>query len=173
MAVVTKRIEPHRRLGLSSTPSIQAAQVASAAYKKGDPVYISASGYVTASPVASVSSHSAIDTAAGDITGFVQEDGANSASNTSKVGVTPALPGMMFKGQLIDTTTGALATVAQTDLGANMGLAKLSGDTHYGVDKGTASNRDCVQVLELIDAVGTSGGQVGFIVRDTWNTMRL
>lgn len=173
MAVVTKRIEPHRRLGLSSTPTLRAAQAASSSYKKGDPVYIAADGFVTASPTASVSSHAAIDTAAGDITGFVQEDGANSASDTSKVGIIPALPGMIFKGQLIDTTTGALATIAQTDLGANMGLAKLSGDTHYGVDKGTASSRDCVQVVELIDAVGTSGGQVGFIVRDTWNTMRL
>lgn len=173
MAVVTKRIEPHRRLGLSSTPSIQAAQKASSSYKKGAPVYIDGSGYVAASPVASVSSHSAIDTAAADIVGFVQEDGANSASNTSKVGITPALPGMMFKGQLIDTTTGALASLAQTDLGAAMGLAVLSGDTHYGVDKGTASSRDCVLVVELIDAVGTSGGQVGFVVRDTWNQLRL
>ena len=173
MANVTKRIEHHRRLGLSSTPSIQAAQKASAAYKKGAPVYIDTNGYVAAAPIASVSSHSAIDTAAGDIMGFAQEDGAASASNTSKVGVTPAVPGMMFKGQLISTSTGALATIAQTDLGAAMGLAKLSGDTHYGVDKGVASSRDCVVVMELIDAVGTVGGQVGFMVRDTWNPMRL
>lgn len=173
MATVTKRIEPHRRLGLSSTPSIQAAQKASSSYVKGDPVYIDSSGYVAASPTASVSSSDAIDTADADIFGFVQEDGANSASNTSKVGVTPALPGMTFKGQLIDTTAASLASLAQTDLGAKMGLAKLSGDTHYGVDKGTASSRDCVLVIELIDPVGTSGGQVGFVVRDTWNQARL
>jgi len=173
MATVTKRIEPHRRLGLSSTPSLQVAQKASAAYKKGAPVYIDGDGYLAASPIASVSSSSAIDTAAADIIGFVQEDGAADASNTSKVGVTPALPGMTFKGQLINTATPGLATIAQTDLGAAMGLAKLSGDTHYGVDKGTASSRDCVIVTELIEAVGTSGGQVGFMVRDTWNQMRL
>ena len=173
MATVTKRIEPHRRLGLSSTPILQIAQVASASYVKGAPVYIDSDGYLAASPTASVSSADAIDTAAADIFGFVAEDGANSASNTSKVAVIPALPGMIFKGQLISTTSAALATSAQTDVGAAMGLAKLSGDTHYGVDKSTASSRDCVLVVELIDPVGTSGGQVGFMVRDTWNQARL
>jgi hypothetical protein len=52
-----------------------------------------------------------------------------------------------------------------------MGLAKLSGDTHYGVDKGTASSRDCVTVLELIDPSGTCGGLVGFVVRAGWRQL--
>jgi len=170
MATVTKRIEPHRRLGLSSTPTLQIAQAASLAAVKGAPVQIT-SGYINVCDTASVSSADQVKPAAsGDyLLGFLQEDGAGSASNTSKVGVTPALPGMIFKGQLIDNSTGALVTLVQaTHLGAKAGLAKLSGDTHYGVDMSPASSADCVTVVELIDAIGTSGGQVGFVVNASW-----
>jgi hypothetical protein len=170
MAIVTKRIEPHRRLGLSSTPTIQAAQAASLAAIKGAPVQIT-SGYINVCDTASVSSSSQVKPAGtGDrILGFLQEDGAASASNTSKVGVTPALPGMVFKGQLINSSTGALVDLVQaTHLGAKYGLAKLSGDTHYGVDANPASSADCVTIVELIDAIGTSGGQVGFVVNASW-----
>lgn len=172
MSTVTKRIEPHRRLGLSSTPSLQIAQAASLTAKKGAPVYIDSSGYIAASPTDSVSSNACVQAAAtGAIIGFLQEDGASDANNTTKVGVIPALPGMMFKGQLINSASGSLTASAQTDVGAAMGLAKLSGDTHYGVDKGIQSSRDCVQVFELIDPVGTSGGQVGFVVRAGWRQL--
>jgi hypothetical protein len=176
MAVVTKRIEVHRRLGLNATPTMQIAQYATSTYVKGAPVYISG-GYLVASPLDSVGTCSLIGTAAGDISGFVQEDGAASGSDASKVGMTPAIPEVTFKGQLIDSTgdsnAGALATIEQTDLGAHMGLGKCSGDTHLGVDKGIAGSRDCVIVTELIDPVGTVGGLVGFVIRDTWNTWRL
>jgi hypothetical protein len=172
MASVTKRIEPHRRLGLNATPSLQIAQVAGLTAVKGAPVYIDSNGYIAASGTDSVSSNSAVQAAAStSIVGFLQEDGASDSSNTSKVGVTPALPGMMFKGQLLDSSSGSLTASAQTDVGANMGLAVLDGDTHYGVDKGIASSRDCVTVLELIDASGTCGGLVGFVVRAGWRQL--
>lgn len=98
------------------------------------------------------------------------EDGS-STSDTNKRGIVPALPGMMFKGQLVDSSSGSLTASAQTDVGAAMGLALLSGDTHYGVDKGIQSSRDCVQVLELIDDAGTCGGLVGFVVRAAWRQL--
>ena len=178
MATVTKRIEPHKRLGLSSTPTIQIEQKASSTFVKGAPVYIDSTGYLTSSPVDTLSSsHSAIQAAAAEIIGFAQEAGANSASNTTKVGVIPALPGMTFKGQLISTTdsssAGGLHAIEQTHLGGTYGLAKLSGDTHYGVDVDFASSRNAVVITELIDAVGDSGGQVAFIVRAGWRQLDL
>jgi hypothetical protein len=174
MPQVTKRIEPHRRLGLSSTPTIRHNQKASAAYIKGAPVYIDSNGFVAACTVDTVSANSCIKAAASQsILGFAQEAGASSASDTSKVGVTPALPGMMFKGQLVDSTSNAIVASQMTDVGANMGLCLISGDTMYGVDKGVASSRDCVQVLELIDDSGTTGGQVGFVVRAGWRQLDL
>jgi hypothetical protein len=100
----------------------------------------------------------------------MQEDGS-SASDTNKRSVTPALPGMMFKGQLVNSATAVLAVSAQTDVGAAMGLCLISGDSYYGVDKGVASSRDCVNVLELIDDVGTCGGLVGFVVRAGWRQL--
>ena len=172
MAVVTKRIEPHRRLGLSSTPTIQAAQAASLGAVKGAPVQIT-SGYINVCDTASVSSSSQVKpVGSGDyILGFLQEDGASSASNTSKVGVIPATDQQMFKGQLMDSSTGALVTVAQTHLGTKCGLGVLSADTHYAVDVSPASSADMLTIVELIDAVGTSGGQVGFIVNANWRQL--
>lgn len=169
MATVTKRIEPHRRLGLSSTPTIQAAQAASLSAVKGAPVQIT-SGYINVCDTASVSSSSQVKpVGSGDyILGFLQEDGAGSASNVSKVGVIPCIPGMLFKGQLMDSSTAGLVTIAQTHLGTKCGLGVLSADTHYAVDVSPAASADCLTIVELIDAIGTSGGQVGFMVNANW-----
>jgi len=178
MPTVVKRIEPHRRLGLSSTPTLRIAQKASSTFIKGAPVYIDSTGYITSTPVDTLtSSHSAVQAAAAEILGFAQEAGANSASDTSLVGVTPALPGMLFKGQMMSTTdssnSGALKTTTQTMIGGNYGLAKLSGDTNYGIDADLASSRDAVTVVEAIDAIGTSGGLMGFVVRAGWRQLDL
>jgi hypothetical protein len=151
---------------------MQIAQLASTAFIKGAPVYIDGNGFLAPSTTASIGAHVGISTATAIISGFAQEAGAGSASNTSKVGMIPLVPGMTFKGQLIDTVASGLGTIEQTDLGAHMGLALLSGDTLYGVDKTTTGSTDCLIVTELIDPVGTVGGMVGFVVRDTWNTWR-
>jgi hypothetical protein len=171
MAKVTKAISPHRRLGLSSTPSLQIAQVAGLVAKKGAPVYIDGNGFI-ASSLATGTEVMAVATG-GLVLGFLQEDGASDSSNTSKVGVTPALPGMSFKGQLIEVTTGSLHVIEQTDLGASGGLAKLSGDTHFGVNVVPGTSRDVVVINELIDPVGTIGGLVGFYVRAEFRQMDL
>jgi hypothetical protein len=170
MATVTKRIEPHRRLGLSSTPSLQIAQKAGLTAKKGAPVYIDSSGYI-ASSLTSGTNAEIEPAGSGYIVGFLEEDGASDSTNTSKVGVVPALPGMMFKGQLIEVTTGSLHAIAQTDLGANLGLGKISGDTHFGVVGDPTSSKEAVKCVELIDPVGTAGGLVGFIVRAAWRQL--
>jgi hypothetical protein len=171
MATVTKRLEPHRRMGLSTTPSLVAAQASAATFVKGAPVNIT-SGYIAAASTTSVNSHSVVTKSAKTVLGIAAEDAT--ASDTSKLGVVPALPGMLFKGQVIDITAssnaGALATLAQTHLGAKAGLAVMSGDTHYGVDVGSTSYQ-IVQIVELIDAVSTSGGLVGFVVLQAYRGM--
>jgi hypothetical protein len=164
-------------LGLNATPTLQVAQVTAASFKKGAPVYLTG-GYLNPTTTDSISSsHIAVTAAAAVILGFVQEDGAADASNLSKVGVIPAVPGMIFKGQLISTTdsssAGGLHAIEQAHLGTNVGLAVLDGDTHYGVDVDLASSRDPVTIVELIDPVGTVGGQVGFVVRAGWRQMSL
>ena len=50
-------------------------------------------------------------------------------------------------------------------------LGKLSGDTHYAVDVSPAASADCITIVELIDDIGTSGGQVGFIVKAPWRQL--
>jgi hypothetical protein len=172
MAAVTKRIAPHRRLGLSSTPSLRIAQKDGLTSIKGAPVRIDSSGFVAS--CITTGTHSEIEgTATGHIIGFLQEDGASDSSNNSKVGVTPALPGMMFKGQFVEITTGSLKATVQTAVGSKAGLAKLSGDTHFGVVITPTASYDCVLILELIDPVGTVGGQVGFVVRAAWRQLDL
>jgi hypothetical protein len=71
----------------------------------------------------------------------------------------------------MDSSGAALVTLAQTHLGTSVGLGLLSGDTHYGVDVSPAASADCVTIVELIDAVGTVGGQVGFIVKALWREL--
>jgi hypothetical protein len=157
-------------LGLAAIPTIRQLQVSTASPpKKGAPAYGDGNGYIAATAgTVSVSSHTVIGAAgASDILGFLEEDGA--ISTASEIGVVPAIPGQIFEGNLVDTTIAlCAATIAQTDLFAHMGLAKPSGETHYGVDKGIASSRDCVQVVGFTDPVNTVNGRVKFVVRAGW-----
>ena len=173
MATVTKRIEPHRRLGLSSTPMMNIEQATSFTGKKGEPVFIDGSGQIRASETTGTTTGYQIAqvSESGLIAGFLTEDGAS--GDSVKIGFVPALPGMMFKGQLVETTTGSLHVLAQTDVGASMGLVKFSGDTHYGVNSTPGSGNECVKVVELIDTVGTTGGMVGFVVNAEWRQLDL
>lgn len=173
MATVVKRIEPHRRLGLSSTPMMNIEQATSYTGKKGDPVFIDSSGQVRASETTGTTTgyQIAAPSESGLIAGFLAEDGASGPSN--KIAFIPALPGMMFKGQLCETTTGSLHVLAQTDVGASAGLVKFSGDTHWGVNVTPGSGNECVKIVELIDAVGETGGMVGFVVNAEWRQLDL
>lgn len=171
MPIVTERIRPHKRLGLSSTPTMSAPQVAGLTAQQGTPIHI-ASGYVTATPTDDLSSRFAVQAATdAAIMGFLCEDGASDSSDTSDITFVPALENITFKGQLINSISGTLAVCQGSDVGLNAGLAHLTGDTHYGVDKGFSTSRDCVMITELIDASGTCGGLVGFVVRADWRQM--
>ncbi len=163
MALVNIKIRPHRRLGLNATPTIREAQASSGTFVQGAPVNFQ-SGYITACATQSADGNGlAVDVSTG-VLGIADEPAT--ASDVSKVCVTPALPGMLFRGQLITSeTTAALVALAQTHVGAIAALTDVTRDTHYGVDIGASaiSGEPCVKIVELIDAVGTSGGEVGFV----------
>lgn len=154
-------------MGLNTHPVLVAAQGSADTFVAGDPVEFD-SGYVGAADTTAVASvGDSVDVSAG-IIGFAAEDAAS--SSTAKVGVHVATPQTMFKGQLITSeTTPALVTIAQTHLGATAAITKLDTDSVYAVDVGSTavSQEPAVKIVELIDAVGTSGGEVGFIVLQT------
>ncbi len=162
MALVNIKIRPHRRLGLNATPTIRAAQASGGTFVQGAPVNIQ-SGYITAMATQSVTTGVAVDVSTGML--GIADEPATSGS-VAKLCVTPALPGMMFRGQLITSeTSAALVAIAQTHLGAIASLTLVTSDTHYGVDIGATAiaAEPCAKIVELIDAVGTSGGEVGFV----------
>ncbi len=166
MALVNIKIRPHRRLGLNATPTIREAQASAGTFVQGAPVNFQ-SGYITACATQSVTTGAAVDISTG-VLGIADEPAT--ASDVSKVCVTPALPGMMFRGQLITSeTTAALVALLQTHIGALAALTLVTSDTHYGVDIGATAiaAEPCVKIVELIDAVGTSGGEVGFVFLQT------
>lgn len=174
MAQAKVRIMPFSHMGLSSTPSFVGKQKASSSYVAGAPVYIDGSGYIAAmTTTASQGVSSALTTAkksASTMLGFVAQDGLNSASKTSDVGVHVALEGMEFIGHLISATSASSnAKLAQTDLGANLPIAKHDSDTHWGICKQTSSissASSCATgtVTRLIDAVSTVNGRVAFVI---------
>ena len=163
MALVTIKLRPHRKLGMNATPTIREAQASAGTFVQGAPVNFQ-SGYIAACATQAVAGNgAAVDVSTG-VLGIADEPAAS--SDVSKVNVTPALPGQMFRGQLITSeTTAALVTLAQTHIGALAALTLVTSDTHYGVDIGATAigAEPCVKIVELIDPIGTSGGEVGFV----------
>jgi len=171
MAQAKTRIMPFSHMGLSSTPRMVGPQKASSSYKQGAPVIVDANGYVASPSTTSstgASSKLTVVTKAKKITGFVAEDGANSASKTSDVGLVRAQEGVEFIGHLISATSpSSNAKVAQTDLGALYPLAKHASDSHWGICKQTSSISSVASVVSgrvtrLIDDIGTVNGRVAF-----------
>jgi hypothetical protein len=158
-------------MGLNSTPTRSVAQVSAGTAALGDPIYIDASGYLAASATTSASSSAVVvnASASAQIAGFLGE--AMAASSTSDVTYTPALAGVIFQANLSDEagSPSSNAAIAQTDLGANMAIGKVSGDSVYSLIKSdsTASVQSAI-VVGFIDAVGTAAGRVEFVVREAW-----
>lgn len=174
MAQAVIPIRPSKTMGLNSTPTLSAAQVSAGVAVVGDPVYIDSNGYLAASVTASASSSAVVvaKSASAQIAGFLGE--AMAASSTNAVTYTPALPGVVFQANLTDEagSPSSNATIAQTDLGATMAIGKANGDSVYSLVKSdsTASVQSAV-VVGFIDAVGTAGGRVEFVVREAWRQL--
>ena len=86
--------------------------------------------------------------------------------NDGTMGLHEAVDSTIFIGVLGGSTTDADGTIAQTMLGAIMGLTKDAGNGFWYVDadKVTVATGACVQITDLIDPVGTLHGRVGFKV---------
>lgn len=158
---------------------------ASETFKIGTPVrVIAADGMLAESPAI-------VDNSA-PIAGFSQEPGANLTTegtpktltygsvqnqssavlipvgappNDGKCGVNLAVDNTWFLGS-IDVSGAGSDLIAATDLGLIFGLTKDAGNGFWYVDKtktatGTGA---CVEIMELIDAVGTQWGKVLFRV---------
>lgn len=69
-----------------------------------------------------------------------------------------------FVGTLGNSGTAANATLAVTMRGSIFGLTKDAGNNFWYVDQNitTAAGGACVEIVELIDAVGTLNGRVEF-----------
>jgi len=86
--------------------------------------------------------------------------------NDGTVGLVKASDTNIFIGLEGGSTTDADGTIAATDLGAIFGLTKDATTGFWYVDKDitTTAGGACVEVVELIDAVGTLHGRVAFKV---------
>ena len=155
-------------------------------FKIGTPVQVQASdGMVIENPAIT-------DAASAVIAGFAQEPGANLTTegtpktltygsvqnqssavlipvgaplNDGRVGVNIARDTTQFKGS-IDVSGAGSDLIAAADLGLIFGLTKDAGNGFWYVDKtktatGTGA---CVEIMELLDAVGTQWGKVLFRV---------
>ena len=165
MATVNKKLRPHRRLGLHSTPTMALPQKSDQTFVQGAPVNLNASGEVIACATQSVTTGDAVDVSE-QLIGIAGEPA--SSGSTAKRTFTPFMQGMIFKGQLMTSeTTAALVTTTQAHVGDTACLTKVTGDTHYGVDIGATAvaAEACVKIVEIIE-LGVSGGDVGFVLLD-------
>lgn len=82
------------------------------------------------------------------------------------VGLNTADPNTIFVGTYGDGTTAANAVLAQAQVGAIRGLIKDAGNNFWYVanDVTTAAGGACVEIISLIDAIGTLNGRVAFRV---------
>ena len=86
--------------------------------------------------------------------------------NDGTMGLHEAVDSTIFQGVLGNGSDGTLAVIAATDLGAIYGLTKDAGNGFWYIDnnKTTVAGGACVQIVELVDAVGTLNGRLAFKV---------
>jgi len=80
--------------------------------------------------------------------------------------IIPALPGVVFEGNLAATTAGdpdQTSTLAQTDVGSTFDLAKGATSKLWYLNRTLSGNKRAV-VVGLKDAIGTTSGRVYFML---------
>jgi hypothetical protein len=89
-----------------------------------------------------------------------------SPPNDGTIGFYQAIDETTFVGTLGNSNTAANATVAQADLTKTFGLTQDATNKFWYIDNfiTTAANGACVEIVELIDAVGTLNGREAFKV---------
>ncbi len=157
-----KYIEPVSRYGMHSTPTQTGMEGASVAITlKGAPVIYTAGYLVEAG------------TNPTTIAGIALEPGHNDGSaNTHRIGYCPAIDGVIFEISIDKASglAGALAVLAQTDVGGDFGITRDSvGIWYLDVDK-AGGNQVC-NVIDLKDPAGTVQGRcyIRFMRSATFN----
>lgn len=86
--------------------------------------------------------------------------------NLGDIGFVIASDDEVFIGTYGDGADNTLAVLAQVQVGAIRGLTKDAGNGFWFVDNNitTAAGGACVEIIELVDAVGTLNGKVAFKV---------
>jgi len=87
------------------------------------------------------------------------------------VGVYSADDQVEFVGTYGDSSNNALAVLAQAQVGAIFGLTKDATNLFWYVDNHitTSAGGACVEIIELISAIGTLNGLVGFRVTHAYS----
>lgn len=147
---VVMGFHPRRVGGQTSIPLWNAPEAASETSKKGA-VMLFTSGYLTqaaASPVVKIA-------------GVSTTDGHNdAAAGTHNMEYVPALPGLRFEGTLCVDSTNTHVLVA-TDLGVAYGILIDVTNNRWFIDP--ANTSDSVNIVKLLDAIGTVKPRVEFV----------
>lgn len=98
--------------------------------------------------------------------------GEEASSNTNtKALITPALPGIVFRGQIATSTAGATFDTATTHrYTAGTSAYDLAEDNDIWYIDIATSNDDLVVIIDFVDPVGTAWGEVEFVfINSIWN----
>lgn len=108
--------------GTSAHPSEEQLEANSSTFKKGAVLQWNGSGRLAEAGVDPV-----------DILGVALEDGENGTSKACRF--CPAMPGVIFSGQIDDGTLNGTYALVAADLGTAYGLTKDAGTGYWYVDK--------------------------------------
>src|SRR5574343_863814 len=147
---ITRSFKSAYCMGLTSVPTETIAEGASQSFKKGEVIVIS-SGYAVATTAGND------EPTLGTILGVASEDAHNTTAGAYNITYTPALPNVVFEGQLyIAAGTG----ITQAMVGGAYEL-NVSSNKWYIDGDNTADER--VRVIGLKDDIGTVDGVVYFV----------
>lgn len=147
--LVTMGFHPRRVGGQTSIPLWNAPEAASETSIKGS-VMIFTSGYLTQAAASVVTK----------IAGVSTTDGHNTTAGLKNMEFVPALPGLRFEGTLCVDSTNTHILVA-TDLGVAYGILIDTTNKRWFIDP--ANTSDAVNIVKLIDAIGTVKPRVEFV----------
>src|SRR5574343_286537 len=147
---ITRSFKPAYVMGLTVIPTETIAEGASQTFKKGE-VIVASSGYAIATAAGND------EPTLGTILGVAAEDAHNTTAGLYNISYSPALPFVVFEGQLyIAAGTG----ITQAMVGAAYEL-NVSSNKWYIDGDNTTDER--VRVIGLKDAIGTVDGVVYFV----------
>src|SRR5574343_46590 len=149
---LTRGFKPAYVMGLTVIPTETIAEGASQTFLKGE-VLVASSGYAVVGTGAASDDQPTLAT----ILGVAAEPGRNAAAGLYNVTYTPALPNVVFEGQLMFDAGTALA---QAHVGAVYGIDVTSNKWFVEGDETTDER---VRVIGLKDAIGTVDGVVYFV----------